>query len=264
MQQIRQWWVLLTLLGAAWLLGGCSAPGGAAPPVLATPTRTVTPAPTGTPTTTPVWFPPTATLTPFPIQVLTPTQDLSPQAGEVLFQDIFDQPEQWSLGRTSTTSIAITDNELTLALSQPEGYLYSLRAGTVLSNFYLEITASAGLCRDGDEYGLLLRVSKGLEFYRFGLTCDGQRRLDKYYAGRASSPQALAPSGEVPRGAPGEARLGVWARGKELRFYINGQYQFTLQDASLLSGGFGVFARSAGENAVTIRFSDLVVRKVEP
>ena len=104
-------------------------------------------------------------------------------------------------------------------------------------------------------------MSKTLEFYRFSLTCDGQLRLDKYFGGRASSPQPLEPSGSVPRGAPSDSRLGVWALGSDLRFYVNGDFQFSLHDPSLPSGGIGVFARSGGENAVSISFSNLEIRK---
>jgi hypothetical protein len=185
--------------------------------------------------------------------------DTSPIAGELIFQDNFTDPTQWSLGQTASTSVALGVDELTLALDNPGAYLYTLRQGTEMADFYLEITASPSLCRGPDEYGLLLRVSPGLDFYRFSLTCDGQLRLDKYYQGKASSPQPLMYSGAVPPGAPSSSRLGVWASGKELRFYVNGEYQFTINDPSIPGGGLGVFIRSNGDNALTVSFSDLQV-----
>jgi hypothetical protein len=120
------------------------------------------------------------------------------------------------------------------------------------------------LCKGEDEYGLLLRVTPALDFYRYSLTCNGQVRLDKYVNGRASSPQPLTPSGDVPLGAPSVTRLGVWAKGREMRFYLNDHYQFTVSDPTLTSGGLGVFARSAGENALTVSFSNLTVHQVTP
>jgi hypothetical protein len=194
---------------------------------------------------------------------MTPTLDLRPHVGETILTDDFSDESQWALGKTASTSAALGKNELTLALSQPDGYITSLRKGTELGDFYLEITASPSLCSGADEYGLLLRVSPSNEFYRFSLTCDGQLRLDKYAgAGRASSPHPLTPSGSVPRGAPSFSRLAVWAQGKEMRFFINEDLQFTVQDPSLGSGSIGVFARSDGEGAVTVSFSDLVVKEV--
>jgi hypothetical protein len=46
-----------------------------------------------------------------------------------------------------------------------------------------------------------------------------------------------------------------------MRFYVNGEYLFTVSDPSLRSGGLGVFARSNGENDLTVSFSDLVIRQ---
>lgn len=250
--------VLLLLMGMA----GCL-PFVTPPPPL--PTDTPLPA-TATPTPTIVWFPPTPTNTPLsaPTEPITPTVDMRPVHGALIFEDDFTDPASWSHGRTGSGSIAFGQQELTLAVSRPEGYLYSLRQGASLGDFYLEIVASPTICKGGDEYGLLLRVSPGLDFYRFALTCDGQTRLDRYYQGKASSPQPLTMSGAVPRGAPSLSILAVHAIGKELRFYVNGEYQFTVHDPILLKGGIGVFARSAGEGAITVNFSDLKVYQSNP
>jgi len=51
----------------------------------------------------------------------------------------------------------------------------------------------------------------------------------------------------------------VWAFGKELRFYANQQLLFTVTDASLPSGGIGVFVRAVTDEAVTVNFSSLAV-----
>ena len=227
------------------------------------PTSTQPPT-TEAPTQTTVWFPPTATFTPQPTPVITPTLDVSPQIGGLIFRDDFTQPTQWTLGQTASTSIALGVNALTLALDQPGVYLYSLRQGTELRDFYLELTTRTSLCKGEDEYGLLLRVTPALDFYRFSLTCNGQVRLDKYFQGNASSPQPLVLSGAVPPGAPGTSHLGVWASGKEMRFFINGEHQFTVRDPSISAGGLGVFIRSAGDNAVTVSFSDLEIYQASP
>jgi len=182
--------------------------------------------------------------------------------GDLLFEDDFSDPSPWLLSQSETASVALGNNALTLALDQPDGYLYTLRKNPLLENFYLEITASPSLCRREDEYGLLLRVSKSLDFFRFSLSCDGHVRLDKYVNGKASSPVPRSLSGAFPPGAPISSRLAVWAKGKEMRFYINNQYQFTVKDPTLLEGSLGFFIRSAGENALTVSFSDLVARTI--
>jgi hypothetical protein len=58
--------------------------------------------------------------------------------------------------------------------------------------------------------------------------------------------------------------LAVWAVGKEMRFFVNDYYIFSVSDPAQAKGNLGVFARSAGEMAVTVSFSDLEVREVNP
>ena len=227
------------------------------------PTDTPSP-PTQTPSPTIIWFPPTATLTPLPMASpsISPTLNTQPEYGELIFEDDFSDAAAWMTGNTGSGSISSGKNELTLAVKRPNGYLYSLLTGIRPANFYAEVTASPTLCRDGDEYGILLRFTSEADFYRFSLTCNGQVRLDKLYQGKASSPQSLTPSGAVPRGAPSSSRLAVLADGRDLQFYVNDEYQFSVRDPSLTAGNLGVFARAEGDGAVTVNFSDLKVYQV--
>ena len=80
--------------------------------------------------------------------------------------------------------------------------------------------------------------------------------------GTGGSPQPWLASASVPQGAPSTSKLGVWAVGREMRFFINDEFQFAVSDPYHPSGLIGVFARSAGENAVTVSFSDLKVYAV--
>ncbi len=226
------------------------------------PTDTLSPPPS-TPTETPVWFPPTATNTPYPAVsvVITPTLDLAVPYGELIFSDDFSNPETWTLNRGSSESAAIANNELTLALSKSGDYVYSVRVEPELRDFRLEITVNPSICRGGDEYGLLLRFVDPDNFYRFALTCDGQARVDRVYKGHPSSPQPLSLFGSIPPGAPSSSRLVVSANGREMRFFINGEFLFSISDPTLPIGLIGVFIHSNEENAVTVNFADLEVYK---
>jgi hypothetical protein len=140
--------------------------------------------------------------------------------------------------------------------------MLSIREEPIFTNFYLEVTAQTSLCRNLDEYGVLFRVSPAMDYYRFSLSCNGQVRLDRISGGNASSPQPWVLSGSVPPGAPGSALIGVSAVGSQMRFFVNGQFQFSIQDPLLTSGGVGVFARSTEKMAVTVNYSDLVIYEV--
>lgn len=224
------------------------------------------PEPTETATPTIVWFPPTATYTPLPAVAaqLTATLDQGPSYGALLFQDNFAGQDGWTTGQLPAGRLAFGLNELTLAVSQPRGYLYSLRHGTSLGNFYLEITASPSLCRATDEYGLLLRLASLEDFLRFGVLCNGQVRLDRLAGGQATAPVPPTAAGVIPPGAPNQVRLGVWANGRELHFYANHQHLFSVRESSLLSGSLGVYARTYTSEAMTVNFSDLAVYAAAP
>lgn len=249
--------LVMILLAALLALTSACLPV-AATPLEPLPTDTSLP-PTETPTPTIVWFPPTATFTPMATPVLTPTVDVAVQTGVLIFADNFHAGDDWELSSLPQGSAALGKDELTLAIQRPGGYLTSLRRSTSLGDFYAEVTASPSLCRGEDEYGLLFRYTEEQEFYRFSLNCQGQARVDKYYNGKASSPQPPVYSGAVPPGAPSVSHLGILAQGKELQFFSNGEHLFTVNDPSLPSGTLGFFARSNGETAVTVNFSDLKV-----
>jgi hypothetical protein len=221
-------------------------------------------APTATITPTVIWFPPTATPTAFPTPIVTPTVDMRPALGNMLFEDDFSQVNTWTTSQTADGSVALGKNELTIAIAETNAYLYSVREEPAFSNYYLEITANTSLCRGLDEYGVLFRVSPVMDYYRFSLSCNGQVRLDRVYNGQASSPQPWIMSGAVPPGAPSSSLIGIAAQGDELSFFVNGQFQFSVHDPLLSTGGVGVFARSANKMAVTVNFSQLVIYEIIP
>lgn len=245
--------------GCFFLLSGCQIEEPEMPIFDPTPSPTTTP----TATATVEWFPATSTPTIIPTFPITQTPDFRPNLGPVILQDDFSSPGSWTLGQTSSGNIALGLNELTIAIAEPKAYDYSVRQEPVFNNFYLEITANPMLCQGEDQYGILIRMSSPGDFYRYSLSCDGQVRLDRVVQGAASSPQPWISSGSVPPGAPITARLAIWARDDEFRFFINDQYQFTVKDPILQSGNIGLFARSMGETAVTVNFSDMIVRQIE-
>lgn len=239
------------------ILSGCVMASPDIAPITNTPSPTLP-----TVTSTIVWFPPTPTFTPFPTFSISPTVELDPGKGEIVLEDQFDDPSKWSLISTTGGSVAFGNGELTIAISSKREYLFSVRSGPVFDDFFAEITANPNLCHGDDEYGMLLRVSTDLDYYRYSLSCDGRVRLDRIYQGEASSPQPWLPSGAVPPGAPSISRLAVWANNEEMRFFVNDEYQFTVYDPLLNSGNIGVFARSSSDMAVTVNYYDLVVREI--
>ena len=207
------------------------------------------------------WFPPTATQTPRPAPTQPPTPDWSPGIGEVIATDDFRDTSTWNTAVSDSGSAIIERKQLTIAVN-PGVYLHSLQQNLVLGDFYAVLTARPSLCRGADSYGMLVRANAA-SYYRFSLYCNGTASVERISRFERHVLHEPVSSGDVPPGAPGEVRIGVWAYGSELRFFLNDRYQFSIEDNNLFSGTIGAFAFSSGDTPVTVRFSDLVVRAVE-
>ncbi len=216
---------------------------------------------TALPTATIDWFPSTATTTLEVFDTNPPTPEMRPGLGATLLTDNFSDSSLWDIAASDEASAAIENNSLILA-AQSGVYMLSLRHGDVLDDFYAEITARPNLCRGNDDYGILVRASSAT-YYRFALSCNGTVRVDRMSNGTKLNLQSPLPSGDVPPGAPGEVRIGVWAVGREMRLFLNGHFQFTIAEPSYPSGTIGVFVNSAGDTATVVSFSDLVIQNVD-
>jgi hypothetical protein len=245
--------ILLIFLSALMLTGCANAENDS---LLIDSTATETPLPSPTL----VWFPPSATPTPQALVTQIPTPEQKPGIGAISLTDDFSSPDLWNIASSDEGSAAINDNHLTLAVG-PGVYIFSLRKELVLNDFYAELTADPSLCKGQDEYGLLVRAS-AIAYYRLALMCNGTLRLDRVNPSSHQLLLSAIPSGDVPTGAPGEVRMGVWAVGSDLRFFLNGRYQFGVNDKNYPSGTIGVFAHSVADTPVAVTFSDLTVYDV--
>jgi len=220
------------------------------------PTPTPVPPDTPTPTATIVWFPPSPTPTLLAVPTYTGTPEMSPGIGARTLRDDFSDDSVWDIAVSDNASASIGNNRLSLA-AQPGYYISSMRRQLPLSDFYAEITAHPSLCRGDDNYGVIVR-GVGSSFYRFVLTCNRQIRAERISGGTRLPIYNPVPSGDAPL-PPGEVRIGIWAVGNEMRLFLNGRYQFSVEDPKFPIGAFGVFARAAGDEPVSVVFSDFDV-----
>jgi len=217
-----------------------------------------------TPTATIQWFPATATPSPQILHIATTSPLPPPGIGRTLITDDFSSAGAWNTIETNGSSVIVNRNRITIAIKEPKSYIFSLRNEPTLADFYAEIDAHAALCKGNDSYGFVFH-SDGKKSYRYALDCNGTVRFElrKIY-NRPRVIQVPLPSRDAPPGSPGDVRLGVWIAGTEMRFYLNGRYQFSVVDTQLREAGtIGVFAETAPENsAMTVTFSNLVLQSV--
>ena len=214
------------------------------------------------PTATIDWFPASATPTLGALSTQKPpTPEMRPGIGATTLTDDFSDPSLWDTATSDQASAEIDNNRLNLS-AQSKVYMISLRHDLIASDYYTEITARPGLCRGDDSYGLLIRAN-AMSHYRFSLSCNGTVSAERINGRKLEVLQIPLPSGDVPRGAPGEVRIGVWAVGAEMRVFLNGRYQFSINNPNFPSGTIGVFVNSAGETPVIVSFSRLSLQEVD-
>ena len=206
------------------------------------------------------WFPPSETPTPQVYATRAATPEMRPGLSDVFLTDKLSNPALWDTATSDEASAEVDGNQLNLAV-QSGVYMISLRHELTLDNFYAEITARSGLCRADDSYGFLVRAN-AVAYYRFSLSCNGMVSVERVSGPKRQILQSPLPSGDVPPGAPGEVRIGVWAVGTEMRLFLNGHYQCSVTDSNYASGTLGVFVHSAGNTAAAVSFSDLSVQAV--
>jgi hypothetical protein len=221
----------------------------------------IIPTETPLPTATIVWFPPSATPSAQPFSTYAPTPEMRPGLGSTFLTDDFSDRFLWDIAASDQASADIQDNRLTLAV-QSQVYMTSMRHELLIDDYYAEITAQPNLCRGEDSYGILVRANGGA-YYRFALSCNGTTHLDRLSNGTKLNMLKPIPSGDVPPGAPGEVRIGIWAVGADMRLFLNGRYQFSVTDKSYPIGTIGVFVNSAGDTPTIVSFSNLQIQRVD-
>ena len=220
-------------------------------------TSTLTPSPTVE------WFPPTETPAPQPTPGTTSTPSLLDGVNGVVYSEIFRSLQGWMVPTTNRGEVNVDRSQINIVIREPGTYLAAVRENPEFDTYYVEITASPSLCQGKDEYGLLFQASGQNQYYRYGLSCDGELRLDRVSAGTVSAVQPWTPSSAVPRAAPSQSRLGVLVERERMSFFIDDALQFSVEERQFTSGTLGVFAHSRGETAVTVSFSGLIVRELE-
>jgi hypothetical protein len=226
------------------------------------PTATASAVPTATHTV--IWFPPTATPTPPPTRAaVTATPPPPLELGAALLSDDFSRPSGWTTGHIESGSVAYGENELTLAVDAKNASLLSLREAPELTDFYLQVTASPSLCQQDDQYGVLFRASSAGDAYRLLATCSGRLRLERLLGGQASVVRDWITSSQIMPNMPASYRIGIWAKGSQIRVYINDVFELEAREPVHSKGGLGLYARQMGSTALTVSFSDLQVNALD-
>jgi hypothetical protein len=255
--------IITIALSILLLTSGCDILLPAAPlPATPTPTQTLTPTPTID------WFPATTTPTPVPI-INTPTPqttiaDQREGITEILIDDNFSDESLWTTSQTESGNVVFGDENLTLAASRQNAYLFSRSQHVLGDSFYLEITLQTSLCQASDQFGILFWHRSQNDYYQILFNCSGQYRLELIQEGKNIIIHDWETAAQMHPSHPATNQVGIWVYQGQFQLYVNDTFQFEERIAQDRNGHLGVFARTIEGDAITIRFSELQVFKVDP
>ena len=251
----------ILIISALLLTSGCNLISPAA-----TLSPTEMPTLTLTPTPTVDWFPATPTSTPLPAAnpTLQPTlADQYENVTELRIQDNFTDDRLWTTPQSESGNAAFGSENLTLAVAKQNAYLFSYSQHTLNSSFYLEITVQTSLCQPADQFGIIFWRQSQNDYYQLSFDCSGQYRLELIQGGQSVVLHNWESAVQMQPGHPATNWVGIWVSQGQFRLYVNDTFQFEDSIARDHSGDLGVFARTVSGDALTVRFSDLKIYKVE-
>jgi len=217
---------------------------------------TVTPPPTNAPE-------PTATLPPAPTATpaVPPTPDPNEGVSDVVFKDNLDGTGGWYWtfeDDAASFRVSLEEKQLNATAKQNGTWRFTISPDTVkVGDQQIRVSAHTNVCADADEYALLFRGSVDPEgiytFYAFKLRCDGAARLEILKGDDVTVIVDWTSSPAIRPGAGADNTVTVWAHKDQMRFYVNDQYLFSAQEATLAEGfyGFLLYDRTNGNMSVS-------------
>lgn len=199
-----------------------------------------------------------ATSTPPPTDTPTPTSlpsDPRAALGEPDFLDTFQSGDNWALYEDDHVRFRITDGSLRMVAFNPDSWDGFVLSWPVISDFYLEMTATTKSCSGRDNYGLVARAGNsdnGYAAYLFGISCDGRYSLRIWDGESFTKLIDWTESDHIEAGSNQTNRIGFMAGGDTVSLYANGNLLKETQDDTFDEGKFGVFVGSANTSDFTV------------
>ncbi len=230
-------------------------------------------APTATaqPTTTPEAPTVTPTLITPPTATVPPTPDPNEGVGDVVFSDALDGTSNWYWtfeDDAASFGVSGEQKQLNAVAKQSGTWRFTISNDTVkVGNQQIRVSAHTNVCADADEYALLFRGNVEAEtnaysFYVFKLRCDGSARLELMQGNSLITLVDWTASSAIKPGANADNTITVWANKDQMRFYINDQYLFSAQDATLAGGFYGFFLYDRTNANMSVSWKGLEARAV--
>lgn len=227
-------------------------------------------APAATNTATPE--PPTVTPTTAPSA--TPTVPATPDpnegVGDVVYRDALDGTGNWFWtfeDDTASFGVSTDQKQLNTVAKQSGSWRFTIGPDSVrVGNEQIRVSAHTNVCAEADEYALLFRGNVGADdiynFYLFKLRCNGAARLELLQGNNVTVLVDWTASPAIKPGPGADNALIVWAAQDQMRFYVNDEYLFSAQDATLTEGFYGFYLYDQTNGNMSVSWKNLEARTV--
>ena len=129
---------------------------------------------------------------------------------------------------------------------------------SILTDFYIELSATPGDCGGLDRYGMVIRANpEATKAYLFGFSCGGEYSLRLWNGEKLFMLQPWQIDQYVNKGPNQLNRLGLLARGKLLSLYANDNLLTTVVDETFTEGSFGIFTGAANTDNFMVQFDQM-------
>jgi hypothetical protein len=182
------------------------------------------------------------------------------QAGEVLFQDDFADPDSgWGVYEDSQGSAEYQGGSFRIFVNQPDYVLWST-PGLEYADVLMEVNATKTAGPDENDFGLICRYRDENNFYFLVVSSDGFYGIGKVKDGDLVlvGSENMQYSQAIHQGETTN-RLQAVCKGSTLSLTANGTELIEVQDPDLTSGDVGLIAGTFSVQGADILFDDLVI-----
>ena len=191
-----------------------------------------------------------------------PASDPKAALGTPDFVDTFQNADNWAIYEDKHVSFKVdqANGELVMTAFNPDSWDGWMLSWPVLSDFYLEMTATSGDCSGLDRYGLVFRsVKSDTDYvgYLFGITCDGRYSLRRWNGEKFIPIIDWTADEHIRSGLNQTNRIGVYAQGDRISLYANSELLEEVRDSTHEEGKFGVFVGSVNTSDFIVRVDEI-------
>ncbi|MGB5058501.1 MAG: family 16 glycoside hydrolase [Candidatus Promineifilaceae bacterium] len=184
---------------------------------------------------------------------------------DALFSDAFspDSTGPWLLEGDDVGRTAVINQELIIAIDQPNTFQFTTLSEPLFTDFILEVEVRQLAGTPESSFGVLARMQNNDQFYRFDIMGSGLYMV-QWRNANGSWSQSLpdwAASEAINQGLNVPNRLKVVAQGSNLSFYVNDVLLQQIDDVLFPSGAIGLAAGTFGQPGLQVAFDNVVVRE---